>query len=247
MAGWLDRFRTALTGSSGDGTAVRTALLIAQRSRARLELEPVHTAGDEPKLLATTIEQVADDAVIVSQPVLGGSVRPLARFEELIMRFTDSRGVVSGRTEALGRTRFRSGAGGTLYGYRLAIPKSLHVEERRREPRLPLDERDGNAVELIVPAEGRTLVGEAKDISAHGAHLLFRRPELVPRPGQEATMKMEPNLPTGPVEEQVTIVDTDASLGGGLLAVHVRFHGENRAIGHVIRSRRAVPEDRRSA
>jgi len=247
VSNWLSRVRRALEGRPDGAVDVRRSLLAAQRSRARIELEPLTPTARLDLVLATTIEQVGRDAFIVSQPVLGGSVRPLARYEPYRLSFSGPRGRTTGQTHALGRTRIASGGKRSLYGYRLALPKALYVIDPRRELRMLLDQ------ELVLEAELQILERQipiqalVKDLSASGACLQCRNAGASARGGQQAQLKLTLPPPAGEILETVNIISADSDPDSGVCTVRVVFEKKNQAIAAALGNARRMRSVRRSA
>jgi hypothetical protein len=248
VSDWLSRLRNALQGRPDGAVDVRKTLLAAQRSRARIELEPMRPTARLDLVLATTIEQVHRDGFVVSQPLMGGTVRPMARYEPYRLSFSGPRGRTTGQTHALGRMRIRSGGRGVIYGYRLALPDALYVIDPRRELRMLLEE------DLVVEAELQVLERRVpiqallQDLSPSGACLRCRNAGAPVRSGGQAQLKVDLPEPIGRILETVNIVSIERDPDVPGCTVHVLFEKKNQTIAAALRdtSRLARPE-RRSA
>ncbi|MDY7110367.1 MAG: PilZ domain-containing protein [Planctomycetota bacterium] len=248
MSDWLSRLRNALQGRPDGAVDVRKTLLAAQRSRARIELEPLRPTATLDLVLATTIEQVHRDAFVISQPVMGGTVRPLARYEPYHLSFTGPDGRTTGQTHALGRTRVRAGGGGMIYGYRLALPEALYVIDPRRELRMLLEE------DLVVEAELQVLERRVpvqalvQDLSPSGACLRCRHAEAPVRKGGQAQLRLKLPEPIGELIETVNVVSVEREADAPGCAVRVLFEKKNQAIAAALRdTSRLARSERRSA
>jgi hypothetical protein len=248
VSDWLSRLRSVLQGRPGGAVDVRKTLLAAQRSRARVELEPLRPTARLDLVLATTIEQVRKDGFVISQPVMGGTVRPLARYEPYRISFTGPNGRTTGQTHALGRTQIRAGNGGVIYGYRLALPDALYIVDPRRELRMLLEE------DLIVEAELQVLERRipiqalVQDLSPSGACLRCRNASAPARSGQSAQLKLKLPEPIGEILETAKIVSVERDPDVSGCAVRIVFEKKNQAIAAALRdAARLARPGRRSA
>lgn len=248
MSNWLSRVRRALEGRPDGAVDVRRSLLAAQRSRARVQLEPLRPTAQLDLVLATTIEQVRRDAFIVGQPVMGGTVRPLARYEPYRLSFSGPRGRTTGQTHALGRIRIRSGGKGVIHAYRLALPDALYVIDPRRELRMLLEEDFVLEAELQILDRQIPLQALVKDLSSSGACLKCRNAAAPARPGQQAQLKLKLPEPVGEIMETVNIISSDSDPDSPGCTVRVVFEKKNQAIAAALRdARRQARPARRSA
>jgi len=235
VAGWLSKLQDFLEPPGCSLVDVCATLAEAQRICARVELEPVTATTDESLTLRTTIEAVHEDAFIVTKPVAGGVVRPLARFEPHDLRFVGSRGLVLGRTHALGRYKMPNGADGFIYGYRLALPETLRLVE----PRQPLRKLFGRdcvrEAELHVLSHRGPIHGLLEDISPGGARLLCRNAPGHLAGGASALFKVELPEPVGSLQQMVRITGVESVPERGALRVRIAFEKKNEAIAAALR------------
>jgi hypothetical protein len=227
--------RQVLNGRPDGSVDARSELSYAQRERVVVELEPLLRTGPTHVSLVTTIEQVRADDVVISQPVIGGLVRPLARYERYRMRFTGRQGRVVGETESLGRVKVPAGGRGMLYGYRLAMPAALHLEDRRREGRLMLGGMDVPEAQLQVLTHPSTIHGIVEDIGPGGARIVCRNARGRVQRAQRAHFHFELPPPVGVIDEVVTITDASPHPRTGDVDVRLTFDHKNQDLLHVMR------------
>ncbi len=227
---------------------VRDALLEAQKTRARLELEPLTPTSKLGTVLRTSVEQVQRDAFDVGQPTADGKPRQLARYEPYRISFLLDRGRIIGQTEAQGRVKIPAGGGQTLYGYRLAFPATLHAIDLRREMRLLLGNDLVREAKLQLLGRAGPVMGLVKDISATGASLICRNADEHVRRSQQAHFKLDLPEPIGELREMVTIVGVEPDPQSDGVLVRIVFQKKVQAMVDVLNNnqRRGHPR-RRSA
>lgn len=138
MAEWFAKFKDAISAPAREAEMTRTLVEEAWRRRVRIELRGKRE-GDRPSRLATTlIEEVSANDLVIAQPMAGRAVRPLFPGEELEIAFTLDRGRYCAETRALGRITLPSGAAGSFYGYRIALPTAFNTAERRGRGRVSI-------------------------------------------------------------------------------------------------------------
>ncbi len=242
VSGWLARIRDALAGSAAL-TGVRAELDGLRRSRTPIELEP--TAGpDEAGTMTTTIEALEAEGIIVSRPIIGGVLRPLGRFEQLIMRFSGPRGQMTGQTQSQGRIRIPSGGGDVIFGYRLAYPEELRLDRATRPADVLLGTEPVREAELHVLGRQGPILGLVDDITPQGARLRCRNAGEDLTAGKSAYFKITLPDPVGPMHEAVTIMSTRPVADGGQL-VNVSFLEAQDRIAEALRNERRGTTDRR--
>jgi hypothetical protein len=226
--------RQALNGRLDGSVDVRSELLHAQRERVVVELEPLHRAEPTPVSLVTTIEQVRERDLVISQPVIGGRVRPLARYERYRLRFTGRSGRLVGEIESLGRIKVPAGAHGMLYGYRLSTPRALRVEDRR-DGRLLLGGMSVPEAQLQVLTHPAAIHGIVEDIDPSGACIVCRNARERVKRAQRAHFRFELPAPVGMIDEVVTITDASPDPRTGDVEVQLTFDQKNQALLDVMR------------
>jgi hypothetical protein len=219
--------RDALAGATT--VDVTSALQEALRQRLRVELEPVHAQG-APSLMTTVIEHVERDAFVVGQPVVGGIVRPLARFERYRIYLSSPLGRVVGETKALGRIKIPAGGDQVLFGYRLARPRDLTVLYRRSEPRMVLrGPALDNEAELCLGADA-IAYGYLEDLSPSGARLRLRNDasgQLTT--GRTGVLNVTLPAPIGAIDEAVCVLAVEPGDDDGW-DVRVSFARRNESV-----------------
>ncbi|MCP3904969.1 MAG: hypothetical protein GY715_15200 [Planctomycetes bacterium] len=248
MASFLSKLREYLERPESTPVEVRETLEEARRLSARIELDPITPTTDEPLTLRATVEAVQEDAFVVTKPVAGGLVRPLARFEPHELRFVGSRGLVTGRTHALGRYKMPNGADGFLYGYRLAMPETLRLVEPRQPLRTIFGRDCVREAELHVLSHRGPIHGLLEDISAGGAKLLCRNASSHLAGGATALFKVDLPEPIGSLQQMVRIVGVEPVPDRGAVRVRITFESKNEAIvealrkgrGHLLTRRRSA-------
>ncbi|MBT8485368.1 MAG: hypothetical protein HKO59_02950 [Phycisphaerales bacterium] len=231
MGGWLTRIRESWNGEEID---VRATVARAQDTRARVELTPEVATAANGGTLVTQIERVDDRSIVVIQPTANGAVRPLARFESYAIAISTPVGRVHGKTRTLGRVKIRAADGGTLYGYRLALPERFDVRERRSETRILLG-AEAREAELHVLSHKGAIHGLVADISAGGARLLCRNAGDHLEAGALAYFKLELPAPVGAISETVVVLGVDPVEGQTATTVRVAFEKRNVRIADAIR------------
>ncbi len=228
MPAWLTSVKRALgAGPSAQDTA-RLLLKEAYRARTTLDLEPLNQTGFHKLVLAATIEQVRDDHLVISQPLIGALNHPLATGEELLMSFgVDSVGGVSGKTQALGRVQIPSGGARLLYGYRLAMPAVLRAHERRRHRRVTFGSGPPPSAALYPHPKDTPLRGTVLDISIRGMLIrVLHEPECELALQQRIHLSVQLPPPVGVIDEDVTVVRVAPSANRTNNYVGVAFDGE---------------------
>ncbi len=208
MGIWLEKVKRALSTQVDTAEKVRRLLNEAHRARSTVELEPVSQSGPHKLVLVATIEQVLDDGVVISQPLIGTLNHPLTTGEHLVMSFgVESVGRVSGKTQAMGRVQVPSGGMRLLYGYRLATPTALRADERRASRRVTFGSGPPPAAALYPKAKESPVRGTVQDISTGGMLIrVLHEPNLELRLQQHVHLSVHLPPPVGVIDQRVTIV-----------------------------------------
>jgi hypothetical protein len=218
---------------------VRTVLTWAQRSRARVELEPLTMTTRMPVALTARIEHVLEDAFVVSQPVVDGVVRPLGRFETYRLAIASPQGRMTGDTQALGRIKIATAGDALLYGYRLSLPPRIQISRRRRDLEILMGRDTVREGELYIINHRGPVLGLVEEVSATGARLLCRNGRNHIAVGQDAFLKLDLPDPLGPIREMVSVTSVDPDEETGCLNVRVAFEKRNQRISDVLRRARS--------
>ena len=237
MPAWLRSVKRALGTEPSAQARARLLLKEAYRARTTLELEPLNQTGFHKLVLAATIEQVRDDDLIISQPLIGALNHPLATGEELLISFgVDSVGGVSGKTQALGRVQIPSGGAQLLFGYRLAMPAVLRAHERRQHRRVTFGSCPPPAAALYPRPKDAPLRGTVLDISTRGMLIrVLHEPECELELQQRVHLSVQLPPPVGVIDESVTVVRLAPSANRTNNYVGVAFDGEVKGLADLVR------------
>lgn len=228
---------------------VRLLLKEAQRARATVELEPVNQSGPHRLVLVATIEQVLDDGVVISQPLIGALNHPLTTGEHLVMSFgVDSVGRVSGKTQAMGRVQIPSGGMRLLYGYRLATPTVLCADERRVNRRVTFGTGPPPAAALYPKTKDTPLRGTVQDISTGGMLIrVIQEPNLELRLQQRVHLSVQLPPPVGVIDERVTIVRVAPGANRTHNYIGIAFERELAGLEDLVRELKDEQQSHRAA
>ena len=227
MATWLSKVKSALTGEAEMALQVRRELEAMQRSRAKLHIEIATAGGAAREALASSVEQVRDDDVIISQPSSGATTRPLAAGERVLLQFTAGGGVVVGAARVLGRIKLPSGGKRMFFGYHVTIPDRFQIIERRQHERITLDEETAPQVHLMratPTAEPRTpFSATLVDISVGGAQV--RIDADAPMVLHEAKLLLVADfpMPVGSIVHPVTVMRVTQDANSGATRLGLQF------------------------
>ena len=202
----MDKIARALAGEDAHEEAKQT-LRAAYDARAKLKLEPLKTSIANATVMSANIEQVGDDVLIISQPVIGGVARRLVVGEELRVSFSlKDIGHVMGETEVLGRSKIPSGGSNPLHGYRLTIPRELFPDERREANRSNQGLNLAREVEIYRNPGDNPIRGVVQNLSLGGMQIRTHdSPEPPLRPGERVRVVVHLPSPVGGVSRTVTI------------------------------------------
>lgn len=249
MPAWLAKVKRALGAEPDAARRVGLLLKEAHRARVTVDLEPVNQSGPHKLVLAATIEQVLDDGVVISQPLIGALNHPLTTGEHLVMSFgVDSVGRVSGKTQAMGRVQVPSGGARLLYGYRLATPTVLCADERRANRRVTFGSGPPPAAALYLGAKDSPLRGTVQDISAGGILIrVLQEPNLELRLQQRVHLSVQLPPPVGVIDERVTIVRVAPGTNRTHTYIGIAFEGELAGLEDLVRELKDRPHPHRAA
>lgn len=235
----------ALSGQAEAKNSVRQALLSAHRDRIKIALKI--TSGNQVVVMASTIEQVREDDLAVSQPMIGGQTHQLASGEEVTLSFVNNGGFYTGQSRCLGRIKIPAGdSDQMIFAYRLALPESLGADERRREPRVRLGFKKPIEAQLYAPAStAGPVLGTLMDVSMTGARIDTPLPIGRITPGQALYLKAMLPDPVGLMDELVDVVRIDVDIRSGQHIIGLRFRKRINGLENLIRHAQAtVPAPR---
>ena len=249
MGTWLEKVKRALSTELDAAGKVGLLLREAQRARATVELEPVSQSGPRKLVLLATFEQVLDDGVIISQPLIGALNHPLTTGEHLVMSFgVDSVGRVSGKTQALGRVQVPSGGMRLLYGYRLATPTVLCADERRAICRMTFGSGPPPAAALYTKATESPVRGTVQDLSTGGMLIrVHHEPHLDLRLQQHVQLSVHLPPPVGVINERVTIVRVAPGANQSHNYIGIAFERQLDGLEDLVRELKDLQQPQRAA
>jgi len=202
---WISKLARALAGEDAKDEA-REHLRTAYADRVKLKLEPLKTSVENATVMTAAIEQVADDEVIISQPVIGGVTRPLVTGETLRISLNlKSVGRLAGEVEVLGRHKIPSGGGAPLQGYRLSMPQELDDEDRRSAKRREMASNLAREVELYRQDDDEPIRGVVQNLSTGGMQIRTHDSQPRLRPGERVRLVVHLPRPVGGVNRMVTV------------------------------------------
>jgi hypothetical protein len=221
MGAWLAKIFGRVGGNRpASGGAVREALQAALRNRCKVFLE----VPDQRVVANTQVQQITNGEIIIAQPAIGGMTYPLAFGETLRLSFVDQKSSITGRTRCLGRVKIAGEGGRTVFAYRLALPESLKIEERRVPPPsadvLPAAAPEAQLYRGTMP---RPLTGRLTSISMTGARLHTSMPVTGFSIGEEVYLKVALPEPAGLMDELVQVQRMEGEAGTGMTVVSVVF------------------------
>ncbi len=238
----MAKLARALAGEN-DQEEAKQVLRAAYDARAKLRLEPLRTSIANATVMSAMIEQVSDDVLIISQPVIGGVARRLVAGEELRLSFSlKELGHVMGETEVLGRSKIPSGGSNPLHGYRLTIPEELFPDERRESNR----ERQGlnlaREVEIYREPGDDPIRGVVQNLSIGGMQIRTHdSPEPPLRPGQRVRVVVHLPAPVGGVSRTVTIARLAGTRNRRHRIIGIAFEREVPGLRELLAKAAAMP------
>jgi len=243
--GVFTKMMQALSGQAEAKHAVRDALTAAFRDRTKIALE-IDT-GHQPVIMTTSLEQIREDDLAVSQPMVGGQTYQLAFGEELKLSFVNNGGFYTGQTRCLGRVKIPAGnpehdeRDQMIFAYRLALPESLGADDRRRAARVRLGFKKPIEAQLYAPAStAGPVLGTLVDVSLTGARI--DTPASIGRitPGQALFLKTLLPDPVGLMDELVDVVRVDVDIRSGQHIIGLRFRKRINGMEDLIRRAHAT-------
>jgi hypothetical protein len=246
VGGFLSGLWNALFGHAAAPAEVRAALLELQKSRAKLELEPLAGGGEKPLVMTTKVEQVRESCFIVSRPIAGGAMQSLGRYEHYRMRFDTPDGRTVALTQATVRVRIPSSGGAVLYGHKMVLPASLQLEKPLRPVSALMGDDHVREAQLIVLGRSGPILGLVQDLDASGARLHCRNADENLRPGQQGYLKLSLPDSVGDLEEPVKVTGIEPSRRPGEVTVRVAFRDKNDRIDEILRAFHAERRARRA-
>lgn len=235
--------RRTFTGSWGSGTGVRQLMREACQTGAEVTLESLLPDSGLHDLLRTRIERVRDEEVVIAPPVAGSSSPYLKRLAPYRMSFHTRRGRASGQTRVLGSILLGDSGTGPSTGFRLAMPREIHVTDPQDELALLLGRDMVLEGELHILGRNGPLVGLVAELTPSGVHLRCRStlPDL--HRGQKAQLRLDLPEPTGNFTEWCSIAAVEADPESNAFIVGVSFEKRSHAIENAFR----IARQRRSA
>jgi len=236
MPVWLSKVMSALGGQSAVRDSVHATMQEAQRLRTKIALEVI--SGARGSVLATVIEQLDGESLIISQPSVGGLTHPLAFGETMKISFSQNNQHHVGQCRCLGRVKIAAGNGHPehlLFAYRLSMPESLQVEDRRREPRVNVDLGRTIEAQLYSPRLQGPLLGTVQDISMTGARIRSAMGVGSVASGHELFLKSMMPEPIGLVDEVVDVVRVEIDPTTGEHTIGIAFRRKVQGLEEFIR------------
>lgn len=208
MSTWLSKIKRALTPEPESVRRVRGLLAEAYRTSTKLELEPLSQPSLHKLMLIAAIEDVRENEIIISQPLVGALNHPLATGEHFRLLFASkSFGYLSGKTESLGRTEIESGEAKMIYGYRMSLPASLRVEDRRKKLRVSFGSGPPPSAALYPRRKCIPLRGTVQDVTPAGMLIrVLHKGEQELELGQKVHLSVSLPEPVGSIGVEVTVV-----------------------------------------
>lgn len=231
---WFQRMAAFLGFDDGDEQSIRVILRAAALRSASIGIGNLDGAA-LPSPLAGHVEDLEDEALVISRPHEGAARRELLPGESLHLSIAADRGFHHGEVAVLGRWVAGEGAG-KRFGYRVTIPKVLVHEERRTLHRVPvafdlapraLLQRPGTLAEI-----GQ---GVVVDISEGGLCVrasvgtVLRRDEI-------AVVRAEFPAIIPPIHARVAVAHVKHARQGGMMDLGLRFLDPQDELGRAIRA-----------
>jgi c-di-GMP-binding flagellar brake protein YcgR len=224
---WIAKLARVLVGEDARDEA-RELLRNAHADCVKLKLEPVRTSVENATVMTATIEQVQEDEVIISQPIIGGVARPLVAGETLrISLKLKSVGRLAGETEVMGRCKIPSGGATPLQGYRLSLPEELFDRDRRSAKRRGMASNLAREVELYRRDDDDPIRGVVQNLSVGGMQIRThdsQPPRL--RPGERVRLVVHLPRPVGGINRMVAIARIAGNRNPRHLVIGIAFERE---------------------
>lgn len=208
MSTWLSKIKRALRPEPESVRRVRALLTEAFRAHTKLEFEPLNQPSLHKLVLIASIEDVRETEIIISQPLAGALNHPLATGEHFRLLFASkSFGHLSGKTESLGRIEIETSEARMIYGYRMSLPESLRVEDRRKKLRVSFGSGPPPAAALYIRPKCIPLRGTVQDVTAAGMLIrVLHKGEQQLELGQKLHLSTSLPEPVGSIGVEVTVV-----------------------------------------
>ena len=208
MRTWLSKIKKALLPEPESVRRVRGLLAEAYRTSTKLELEPLSQPSLHKLVLIASIEEVRENEIIICQPLVGALNHPLATGEHFRLLFTSkSFGHLSGKTESLGRIEIESSESRMIYGYRMSLPASLRVVDRRRKLRVSFGSGPPPSAALYTRRKSVPVRGTVQDITPAGMLIrVLHKGEQELELGQKVHLSVHLPEPVGSIAVEVTVV-----------------------------------------
>lgn len=236
MGDWLAKVISKVGGGAARA-AVREALQNALRNRCKVYIE----SPDQGIVALTQVQQMLDDEIVIAVPSIGGMTYPLAFGEALKVSFVEQRTNLSGDSRCLGRVKVPSGDGKTLFAYRISLPESLHVEERRTDGRVDLPMEIAPEAHIYGGKLNTPVVGRCTNISMSGARITVDGPLRGLAAEQEVYLKFMMPEPMGLVDEVVAVQRIETDPRTGRHEVGVSFHRRLERLAMLMRAATVAP------
>jgi c-di-GMP-binding flagellar brake protein YcgR len=202
---WIAKLARVLSGEDARDEA-RELLQAAYSDRVKLRLEPLKTSLANATVMTATIEQVRENDVVISQPVIGGVARPLVAGEILKVSLSlKSTGHLIGETEVLGRHRIPSGGSTPLHGYRLSLPLELYSDDRRTAKRKEMGVNLAREVEVYRHGDDEPIRGVVQNLSIGGMQIRTHDSHPQLDPGERVRLVVHLPPPVGGINRMVTV------------------------------------------
>jgi hypothetical protein len=217
---------------------VRRALEQCARKGWRIQLASARRTPRQDQTVAATIEQVRESDFVISRPMNGAHHYPLAIGEPLRLTLICSLGHCSAAAKVVGRFKMPSGGTGgatdAFYGYRLSMPETLVVTNRRRFHRTPAP-LGPNIHMTLHPVGCEPLIGDLLDISAGGMRLRLRDPDALLIDGQQMLVTGELSGPSEAIAQMIRVVRTQQCDRTNCPIVAVSFDEEVQSVAEFVR------------
>jgi hypothetical protein len=246
MAAWLSKVFSAISNLADANASVREALQQACDERIKVSLEM--KAPGQPSLMTTTIEQVREADLAISQPIIGGHTYPLAFGEPVRLSFIRGGVHHGGRSRCLGRIKIASGVGasaatrrtsdqGTMFAYRLEMPQTLETDDQRGQRSVQIDIAGAIEAQLYAPQQASgPCLGTLIDISMSTARVRSSAPPSWIAPGQPVFIKAMLPEPVGLIDELVDVSQLEPDGDGSHYAITISFRRRINGLAELMRT-----------
>jgi c-di-GMP-binding flagellar brake protein YcgR len=232
---WIAKLARVLAGEDARDEA-RELLRTAYADRVKLKLEPIKTSVENATVMSAAIEQVREDDVIISQPVIGGVTRPLVAGEKLRLSLNlKDAGRLAGEVEVLGRHKIPSGGGVPLQGYRLSLPDELDDENRRSAARKAMASNLAREVELYRRDDDDPIRGVVQNLSTGGMQIRTHDSQPGLRPGERVRLVVHLPPPVGGINRMVTIARLAGNRNPRHRVIGIAFEREIPGLAELLR------------